>query len=1226
MPTAGIRVLTVGRTFSLPHDVRHVSDMKHLMGSVAEFIPDVVVSCGVVPGALVGAAFEIRRRWIHVDANASDAEVAGAVESCYAFNLWTPHQYAKDNPLISVYTGTFNTGDFLRDAYQSLRDQTYSNWEWIVVDDGSSDRTWDRLVELAAEDHRVRPFRNARRCGKIGGVKDMATRLCKGEYLVELDHDDMLTDFALEEIRKAFAANPDVGMVYSNCSNFFQNGEFQRFNDDFWKDRYRLTEYRGKQWLECLNPDIYDRFGPDHTQQFGWFLTVGPNHVRAFRASTLRELGGYNPELPVADDWDLYARFFLRSKCLHVDKMLYLYRFLDGWSNTTFTRNKSIQDHLALGRANYAQEFSSFNEKRLGGANKVAKRDEVALTVAVSAIESRRNSTLQTLLDDLFAQAKGKPVEVVAVLDNRWKTLSDKRNSAIRDAKGRFISFVDDDDRVSPDYVDSLLEAISKDRDADCVVFDAEVHGYAAKPKICRYGAELRTSEDADRYYRKPMPICCWRRDVAARHEFRNYPNEDMEWADRAVADVKRQVRIEKTLYFYLYNPAETTQGRPARHEGTTPAAVVQAGKYGTEDVSYVILDAVGMELTEKCLKSIREHSPRSEVVLVANGAAMTPACRALADKVVDLEVNIGFAAGCNRGAMEVSRPLVCFLNNDAFFVDDTPSRLAAAVTETHPLVAPYADNAKPPQGPVPREACPKDDLFPEMVVGLCLTMPVDLFRRIGGFDPRLTTWEDDQLCKSAAALGAACKVVGGAWVRHEMHATFKLLGMDPQAVIRENGRIFARKNPKIRVVAIAKDEASCVQDFFGQFRGITKDFCLLDTGSTDNTVDLALAAGAVVESGMIEDFAQARNEALRRFAGDAEWIIMLDQDERLDSHTMEHLGETLFRTPYDILLAPLHAVEANGSRREFVAKPFCFRNRPEIRWAFKVHEKLIGSLRQATVVNARIDHVIKLHTPERRAASAAMYNRLSKEEPYFTDPAFREDVRKRWPILDYDRMDDPRIDKIHVGPLVTVVVPTHARGDLLPRAVVSAIGQDYANLEVVVVGDACPEMEGALTAFAGNPRVRTVNLPSNHGAGGAVPRNYGIMLAAGELIAYVDDDNALEPNHVSTLYSSLRLHGAAFAFSSMKVDGKDLIFDEPKLGSIDTSCVLHRKGLVRRHGWWRNRGEDGYAHDFMFFNRFVQGGERWVATRIPTLIYSAETSGQGDFLRSKLSVAAGVE
>ncbi len=76
------------------------------------------------------------------------------------------------------------------------------------MDDHSDDGTWERLTEMAKEDFRVRPFRSGKRLSKIGAVKDTATRLAKGAYLVELDHDDMLTDFALGEIKAAFESDP----------------------------------------------------------------------------------------------------------------------------------------------------------------------------------------------------------------------------------------------------------------------------------------------------------------------------------------------------------------------------------------------------------------------------------------------------------------------------------------------------------------------------------------------------------------------------------------------------------------------------------------------------------------------------------------------------------------------------------------------------------------------------------------------------------------------------------------------------------------------------------------------------------------------------------------------------------------------------------------------------------------------------------------------------------
>lgn len=1202
MPIAGIKVLIVGQPIPLPYECKRIQDPAAILFSIAQFQPDVIVTSNFIPGVLNGASFEVRKRWVHLPNGTKIQDAIRVVENCYSFNLWNDNENSAFNPLISVYTPTYNTGDYLRETYQSLRDQSYKTWEWVVVDDHSSDGTWERLTQLAKEDVRVRPFQSGKRLEKIGAVKDLATRLSKGTYLVELDHDDMLTDFALDEIKKAFESDPEIGFVYSNSSDFFEDGSFRMFNDDFWKNRYRKTMYRGKEWTECICPDIYDRFGSDFKQQFGYFLTVGPNHVRAFRAKTLFELGGYNPSLPVADDWDLFSRFFLRSKCYWIDKMLYLYRIKDAYTNATFTRNKSIQDHLELGRIHRAPEFKAFNDKRLTiGRDK----DEILLTVVVPSIPSRMES-MSLIVKELFRQAEGKPVEVICLLDNRKSNLSEKRNQAISNAKGRFITFVDDDDKVEEDYVESILEAIRGNPEAHCIVFDVMVHGYTETPKLCRYGIEYSHGENEASYLRKPNHVMAYRTSISKRHQYRkdlSAINEDTEWADRASREIKRQARVEKVLYHYFYNEKETTQIRAV------------PGQRTLKDVSFIVLEAAPTPLTERCMESIRKHAPGAEIIFVDNGVGNKEIAKK-ADKTVSFDINLGFAAGCNAGSQVTDRPILCFMNNDAAFVDETPAKLLAALSDETPIVGPFSNRAKPPQGDISRETVPAQDVFPEMVVGLCLMIPKSLYDDLGGFDPDLLTYEDDYLCLKAREKGFRPKVVGGTWVDHERHETFKKLGMDVNDVMASSAAIYQRKKPVIRVIVIARDEEKSLEGFFTQFKDVTREWCVLDTGSKDSTVFLARKLGCRVEVAPFVDFASARNEAVRRFGGGADWIIMLDPDERLDEHTIQHMTELFFRSSDDIFYAPLQAKYPDGTVRTFVSKPFAWRNKPDILWTFKVHEKLIGSKRQALVVNGMITHLIELHDDGRREAASSFYSDLMKAELYFTDREYKKKMIEEWPILDYDRMDDPRIKKIHAGPLISVVIPTYKRIELLNRALASALKQDYQNLEIIVVGDSCPELDEILQLGKTNPRIKIYNLIHNHGAGGAVPRNHAIAAAGGLLVAYLDDDNMWMPDHLSSLYKVLKDANASYAFSSMQVDGVDLGFSEPKQGGIDTSCILHYKKLVPKYGGWRDRTEASYYHDWEFVSRWVNGKEPWAATRKPTLVYNADTCGQKEFLK----------
>ena len=997
MSISGIKVLFISKSWDISdYQTETCNKLNDLICHIARFMPDVIVTSKTVPGQLNLAGLELRKKWIHVDEKSTNKQIIKQIENCYSFNLWNKNPNELQNPLISVYTGTYNTGDYLRDTYQSLREQTYTNWEWVVVDDESTDGTWERILEIAQEDYRVKPFR-MKHNGKIGNTKDVATRLANGEYVVELDHDDMLTDFALDEIKKAFV-DPEVGMVYSNCASFFTNGNPHQFNDNFWKDRYRDTEYRGKTYKECLNPDIYDRFGPNHQQQFGWFLTVGPNHVRCYRTNLLREFGGYNRNIPVADDWDVFARFFLRSKCVHINKMLYLYRFHDAWQNTTFTRNKSIQDHMTLGRWYYNQEFINFNCMR----------------------ERQSKETLQT---------KTSEIEIL-------------------------------------------------------------------------------------------------------------------------------------------------------------------------ENLSIIVLDYNTQEITTKCLDSIKKHYPHTEIILIQNGKHWDHKHA----KTVKLETNIGFAAGCNRGILETNKKYVCFLNSDTIVEPNLFEPLLEQISQPDiGLVGPYTNKARPPQGYYEKQNYPNTNILTNSITGFCMMIEKELFNELGGFDVDFCNFEDDDLCRKVRDYGLKC-AIANCWVHHDEHSSFKANNIDVEDKIETSKKLFEKKWPKIRVVALTLNEIDCLPGFVEQYRGIADDFAILDSGSTDGTLEWAEKNGVLVEHRKFDNFSDQRNAAIELF-GDTDWIIMHDPDERLDGDTIANL-RSLALKDYDIYLSPLRSENLDGSHTRWVAKPFLFKSDSNIKWVFPVHEKLIGSMKQATIKNAMITHYLELHDTKRRNDMSTFYDSLGHDETNTCDGD--------WPILNYKNRDDERIHKIVLGPLVSVIVPTYNRKDLLNLAINSINSQDYINKEIIIIGDNCPE-------FKEIDGCRCVNLPENHGAGGAVPRNYGIMLANGKWIAYLDDDNQWEPNHISSLVPNIIQTDSDFGFSSLSIDGKILKCLEPVKGKIDTSAVIHKKELIKC-GWWKDRLEDSYSHDFAFFNRFIKAGCSWVATGKPTVIYNKDTSGQKEYLENLIA------
>ena len=102
----------------------------------------------------------------------------------------------KDNPLFSVLIANYNNGRFLQEAIDSVLAQTYSNWEVVIVDDGSTDES-RRVYDQFKEDDRIRVYYNGDNKG-CGYTKKHCAKLAKGEVCGFLDPDDVILAEALE--------------------------------------------------------------------------------------------------------------------------------------------------------------------------------------------------------------------------------------------------------------------------------------------------------------------------------------------------------------------------------------------------------------------------------------------------------------------------------------------------------------------------------------------------------------------------------------------------------------------------------------------------------------------------------------------------------------------------------------------------------------------------------------------------------------------------------------------------------------------------------------------------------------------------------------------------------------------------------------------------------------------------------------------------------------------
>lgn len=260
------------------------------------------------------------------------------LEGDYVFEQYIKHALDNKKKRISVFTPTYNTGELILDTYVSLYSQTFTDWEWVIIDDSTDDVTYDILKEIADNDYRVRVFKESKHSGVIGYLKNRAANLCLGDILVELDHDDLLRNDALSVIDKAFSFNPFSGYLYSDTVEFYADGRSRTYGEGFGMGcgKYYQTKYLNKSWIATSVPLNSKTLRHN----------VGlPNHVRAWRSSFYHEIGGHNVNLAIADDHELSIRSFLArpEEVIHVNAPLYFQRVRDDGQNTTNTRNAEIQ-------------------------------------------------------------------------------------------------------------------------------------------------------------------------------------------------------------------------------------------------------------------------------------------------------------------------------------------------------------------------------------------------------------------------------------------------------------------------------------------------------------------------------------------------------------------------------------------------------------------------------------------------------------------------------------------------------------------------------------------------------------------------------------------------------------------------------------------------------------------------------------------------------------------
>jgi len=316
---------------------------------------------------------------------------------------------ARFNDLVSVIIPSFNYAWFLPQTLSSVLAQTYSQWECIIVDDGSTDDTQQVVSNFVKDDSRIKYIRqenSGQSAARNNGIIN-----AKGAYIQFLDADDLLGKDKISYQVAYLEAHLEVDIVYGNVRYFVESTNEEDLLFSRWGEN--------KPWMPEISGQgepIIKKLIMGNITEFGCLL---------FRRTIVEEIGLLDRAIQGVEDWEYCVRCALMNKrFVYVDNPHG--RVLMRHHPTSFSKNKvkmltgAIKVHEKIQRKYNSQlsdELGELNRQCLYGNKKVLGRllmrtsnlwDGVKLMLEAASVRHDHNDIVKTILKELVVAFKKK--------------------------------------------------------------------------------------------------------------------------------------------------------------------------------------------------------------------------------------------------------------------------------------------------------------------------------------------------------------------------------------------------------------------------------------------------------------------------------------------------------------------------------------------------------------------------------------------------------------------------------------------------------------------------------------------------------------------------------------------------------------------------------------------------------------------------------------------------
>ena len=258
-----------------------------------------------------------------------------------------------ENNLVSVLIPAYNHENYIQETIESIINQTYSNIELIILDDGSKDKTWEKILELKqkCEKHFVKIYFETKQNEGTCLTLNKLLELSSGEFVYIIASDDLAKPQAIEKEVKFLQDNPDYALVVGDNEYVDSNGKQIFRTQKAFTSNIKNAKY--KTVKDFLSSKLKIDFLSD---DFGSYKTLyKENYIPngyLIRKNIFDTIGNFTKNAPLEDFW-LMLQISKYKKMKFIDEILFSYRIHD----TNTIGNSARMSELTTKTRNYEQEL-----------------------------------------------------------------------------------------------------------------------------------------------------------------------------------------------------------------------------------------------------------------------------------------------------------------------------------------------------------------------------------------------------------------------------------------------------------------------------------------------------------------------------------------------------------------------------------------------------------------------------------------------------------------------------------------------------------------------------------------------------------------------------------------------------------------------------------------------------------------------------------------------------